>query len=355
MVASRDRTVLARRSPLLAVAVAAALGVGLASPSQAPAQTARTALGTGGSRARVLRRQPPPRTRRVQRLRPRTHPLPLRRFAPRPTPRRSWKTRGEVRDVTTRFASAYRRAAAGSSVLPAEARELVYLVVPGAMGHQVPRYMAKTQRHLESLGLEVHRSRIDTRAGVEKNAATLRDEILALSKGKRSVVLVTHSKGGVDALAADAIYREIRPHLRARVLMQPPWDGTPMADMADGVMARFALRMIGGKAALIADLKGTARRDFAAAHRHSLSVPTVTLATSQHGWSALTPMAARLRRAGKGDSDGVVPSSSQEVPGTHVVRLDRLDHWSTVLEMPGAAYRPGPLAEALLAVALSIR
>jgi len=336
----------ARCSTLVAVALAA--GLGLASPAVAPAQAQRTVVSKAAARVR------PPRPPRLPRPR-RTGPA-LRRLASRSTiPRQGWKARGERRDVTGRFAGLYQRAAAGAPVLPAEARDLVYLIVPGAMGNQVPRYMARTRQHLESLGLEVHRSRIDTRAGVESNAATLRDEILALSKGKRSVVLITHSKGGVDALAADAIYREIRPHLRARVLMQPPWGGTPMADMADGVMARMALRMIGGKPALIGDLKGAARRDFASAHRHSLSVPTVTLATSQRGWSALTPMAAVLRLGGNGDSDGMVPSSSQEVPGTHVVRLDRLDHWGSVLEVPGAAYRPGPLAEALVAVALSVR
>ncbi|HEU5059324.1 MAG TPA: hypothetical protein VFU21_22480 [Kofleriaceae bacterium] len=273
----------------------------------------------------------------------------------RPHPRRSWKERGQIRDVTGRFADAYRQAAAGNPVLPAEAAGLVYLIVPGAMGHQVPRYMARTQRHLESLGLDVHRSGINTAAGVAANAATLRGEILALSRGRRSVVLVTHSKGGIDALAADALYREIRPHLRARVLMQPPWQGTPLAEMLDTRVSRLALRLLGGSGALLADLRGGARQEFALAHRLAHSVPTVTLATSQSGWSALTPVAAILRRRGGGDSDGVVPARSQEVPGSHVVRLDRLDHWSSVLEVPGAAYRPGPLAEALIAIALAVR
>lgn len=328
-----------------AVAIAAVLA---AVADGAEAQRARVDGGprrvSAPVRSRVRPVRPPPPRRPRQR-----RALSLRH------PRRSWKARGEIRDVTGRFADAYRRASAGTSVLPAEAADLVYLVVPGAMGRQVPRYMAKTQRHLESLGLEVHRSRINTAAGVAANAATLRGEILALARGRRSVVLVTHSKGGVDALAADALYREIRPLVRARVLMQPPWDGTPLADMMDGRVSRFALRLIGGSGALIADLKSAARQGFTLAHRTSHAIPTVTLATSQSGWSALTPVAAILRSRGGGDSDGVVPKRSQEVPGSHVVRLDRLDHWSTVLEVPGAAYRPGPLAEALIAVALAIR
>jgi hypothetical protein len=313
----------------LSLAIALSFAAGLVGPDDASAQ-------------RIVRP-----ARRVRASRPR----PVRPL----TPRRSWKQRGEVRDVTARFTDHYRRAAAGRPVLPPEARQLVYLIVPGAMGHQVPRYMAQTQRHLESLGLEVHRSRIRTTAGVAENAATLRDEVLRLSRGKRSVVLITHSKGGVDALAADAIHREIRPHLRARVLMQPPWGGTPLADMLDGTLSRSALRLVSGSPALIDDLKGAARASFSAAHRFSLAVPTVTLATSHTGWSALTPIAALLRRRGAGDSDGVVPQRSQLVPGSHVVRLDRLDHWSAVLDLPGSDYQPGPLAEALVAIALSIR
>lgn len=270
-------------------------------------------------------------------------------------PRRSWKQRGQVREVTGRFADEYRRAAAGTSVLPAGAHQYVYLIIPGAMGHTVPGYMVQTQRHLRSLGLDVHRSRINTAAGVAENAATIRDEVMALSKGRRSVVLVTHSKGGVDALAADAIYREIRPHLRARVLMQPPFDGTPMADLFDNAVSRLALRLLGGSAALMGDLTGSARRSFRAANRHWSGVPTLTMASSHSGWSMLTPLVAIIRRGGSGDSDGVVPARSQVVPGSHLVRLERLDHWGAVLRVPGSAYRPGPLAEALIAIALTIR
>ena len=312
-----------------ALIVALALAAGVAAPGDA----------SGGRGRSSVQRVRAPRPRQIQRL----------------TPRRSWKQRGEIRDVTAGFADRYRSAAAGHTVLPPEARELVYLIVPGAMGHQVPRYMAQTQRHLEALGLEVHRSRISTTAGVAANAATLRDEVLKLSRGKRSVVLISHSKGGVDALAADAIYHEIRPHLRARVLMQPPWGGTPLAEMLDNPIQRSALRMIGGEPALIQDLKGAARADFSAAHSYSLTVPTVTLATSHSVWSPLGPMVAVLRLRGAGSSDGVVPSRAQEVPGTHVVRLDGLDHWSSVLDIPGSHYKPGPLAEALVAIALSIR
>ncbi len=318
----------------LALVVALALAAGVAVPGDASAQRVQT--------ARPLERATP-------------RPTPRPRLVKRLTPRRSWKQRGEVRDVTARFADHYRRVTAGGSVLPPEAHELVYLIVPGAMGHQVPRYMAQTQRHLEALGLEVHRSGISTTAGVEANAAVLRDEVLKLSRGKRSVVLITHSKGGVDALAADAIYREIRPHLRARVLMQPPWGGTPLADMFDSPVSRTALRLVGGSPALIHDLKGASRAGFSADHHFSLTVPTVTLATSHTGRSPLSPMVAFLRWRGAGDSDGVVPSRSQEVPGSHVVRLDHLDHWSAVLDIPGSRYKPGPLAEALVALALSIR
>jgi hypothetical protein len=125
--------------------------------------------------------------------------------------------------------------------------------------------------------------------------------------------------------------------------------------MFDNAIPRSALRLAGGEPALIQDLKGDARTGFSADHRFSLTVPTVTLATSHTGWSALTPMVAFLRWRGAGNSDGVVPSRAQEVPGTHVVRLDRLDHWSAVLDIPGSHYKPGPLAEALVALALSIR
>jgi triacylglycerol lipase len=271
-------------------------------------------------------------------------------------PRRGWRERGQVRDVSGRFGELYRRAASGAAVLPPDATRYVYLVIPGAMGQKVPGYMGATQRHLRSRGLEVHRSGINTAAGVAENATTIRREILSLARGRRSVVLITHSKGGIDALAADAMFPDIRPLVRARVLMQPPFAGTPMAEVLDSGASRAALRMAGGSGALIDDLTGSARRDFNGARRHSWRIPTVSLASSHRGSrSILAPLGAIIRRRGGGDSDGMVPQSSQVVPGSHVVRVDGLDHWGAVLPVPGAAYRAGPLAEALVAVALGLK
>src|SRR5207249_765406 len=65
---------------------------------------------------------------------------------------------------------------------------------------------------------------------VATNAKQIRDAILAASKDGKPVVLLGHSKGGVDITAALALYPELKPHIRAVVAAQTPYGGSPVAN-----------------------------------------------------------------------------------------------------------------------------
>ena len=276
-------------------------------------------------------------------------------------PAAGWRQRRETFDITWRFAPVHRAALEGRRVLPKDAGQHVYLLVPGAFGNQMPGYFKAVHRHLLGKGLEVHRSQIHTLADVATNAKVLRDEILALAHPPtgppRQVVLITHSKGGADALVADAEYPELHGEIRAMLLLQPAYDqGTPLAQLSNNPLTRAMNRGLGGKDGLLHDLAPPARRDFSASRPRRTSVPTLVLATSAQKAkrSVLRPMQTVLRFLGHGPSDGMIPQESQLVEGAHAVLLDDVDHAGPVLKMPGASYDPGPLVESLLALTLRL-
>lgn len=275
-------------------------------------------------------------------------------------PTLGWRTRRETFDISSRFGPVYQAARAQRRVLPRGANELVYLLVPGAYGNQIPGYMRSVQEHLDGRGLDVHRSRINTLADCASNAATLRDEILALANPAtgppRQVVLITHSKGGADALVADASYPELHPHIRAMLLMQPAYDqGTPLAALSNNPLSRALVRRMGGRGDLIGDLSPDVRKRFATGTPRRTGVPTLVLATSnRRAKSVLRPVGTVLRWFGHGDSDGMIPRDAQLIAGSHSVVLDDMDHAGPILKLPGAAYEPGPLVEALLGLTLRL-
>lgn len=68
-------------------------------------------------------------------------------------------------------------------------------------------------------------------SGVEKNAREIKDHIEELYKSTgRKVVLLGHSKGGVDAAAACSMFwPQLKDKVVGVVLVQSPYGGSPIA------------------------------------------------------------------------------------------------------------------------------
>lgn len=83
---------------------------------------------------------------------------------------------------------------------------------------------------------------------MEKNAKVIKEHIeeLYASTGKK-VVLLGHSKGGVDASAACSMYwPQLRDKVVGCILVQSPYAGTPIASdiLREGQIAEFETRRI---------------------------------------------------------------------------------------------------------------
>ncbi|XVE98112.1 hypothetical protein REPUB_Repub03eG0077300 [Reevesia pubescens] len=287
-----------------------------------------------------------------------------------------------VENGTARFLELLEAIRNGEHTLP---NSFVYLLVPGLFSNHGPLYFVATKRFFSKMGLACHIAKIHSEASVEHNAWELKQYIEELywGSGKR-VMLLGHSKGGVDSAAALSIYRsELEDKVAGLALVQSPYGGTPLASdilregqIADKetrkIMEFLICKMIKGDIRALEDLTYEKRKEFIMKHKLPEGIPLISfhsearvvpgvLATMTHiahaelPWLPLPkfgnaefddagrlghqvpiviPVSAAmavcalhlLLRYGE-KSDGLVTCRDAEVPGSVVVRPDqKLDH-----------------------------
>ncbi|PUZ64836.1 hypothetical protein GQ55_3G174700 [Panicum hallii var. hallii] len=294
-------------------------------------------------------------------------------------------------DGTGRFKEILREIRNGLHCLP---DTLVYLFIPGLFSNHSPLYFTNTKRFFSKMGLachiaKIHSEVIELKASVEKNAWELKQYIEELYWGSgKQVLLLGHSKGGVDAAAALSLYwSELKGKVAGLGLVQSPYGGTPVASdilregqIADKetrrIMELIVCKLIKGDMRALEDLTYAKRKDFISKHKlpvdelpiisfHTeastaptvlatltriaqaellpwLPLPRFFLSASEFVESmlaslkvpvvapvsaamAVTALHLRLRYGER--SDGLVTRRDAEVPGSVVVRPERrLDH-----------------------------
>ncbi|MBF5045156.1 MULTISPECIES: lipase [Myxococcaceae] len=265
-------------------------------------------------------------------------------------------------DVTAEFRRVHARVRAAESVLPAEAREHQYLLLRGLLGDELPGYFEDNVGRLVRRGLDVREVAVDTEGALSANVLRVCEALRDAVYFGRSVVLVGHSKGAVEAMAALALHPELRGPVRALVALQAPYGGSPIANdlitiprlrrLVDTVMPC----VFQGQSVSVEDFTYAERMRFVRAHPYPTEIPTVALATSRGSpLSLLAPVARYTRRRYGWASDGFVVPEDALVPGARVVRLDDVDHAQGAMRsLPGLSrWSPGDLTEALVALALT--
>lgn len=183
----------------------------------------------------------------------------------------------------------------------------------------------------ETLGAETAVIRLPTGAAVAENAERMRVALLA---DPRPTVLIAHSKGGLEALAA---LREAEAAARCRAFLaiQSPFFGSPVAD---ALTTRPGLSLFAGRALRIARLRHRGLLDLTTPVREAWmrdnrafiarlvgSVPVICCASSLTGGATgadrrYVPLARWMEREGAGPNDGLVPVRSALLPGArHIV------------------------------------
>ncbi|KAK7350390.1 hypothetical protein VNO77_08973 [Canavalia gladiata] len=275
-----------------------------------------------------------------------------------------------VEDGTERFLEILDSIKHGVHRLP---NSMVYLLIPGLFSNHGPLYFVNTKVSFSKMGLACHIAKIHSEASVEKNARELKEYIEEIYWGsKKRVLLLGHSKGGVDAAAALSLYwSDLKDKVAGLALAQSPYGGTPIASdlLREGQLGDYVnlrklteiliCKVIKGDMRALEDLTYERRREFLKEHHLPEEVPIVSLrteagvsptvlATLSHVAHAELPLiasgstklpvvmplgaamaaCAQLLQVRYGEkSDGLVTCRDAEVPGSVVVRpIRKLDH-----------------------------
>ena len=213
------------------------------------------------------------------------------------------------------------------------------VLTPGLFAEFLPNCFADGARMLERAGLRVLRSRPRTRATVMSQAAQLNSSILNWLRPAEDFVWCTHSKGGIDAMAALTRHKQLSQRCKALVLCQPPIGGSWILNRClhtpSGLrehMTRYLLRSPLGRGCLdITDQRPPQTQCLV--DRFVPPVPilqVVSWSTTPTHW--LDAYHERLNALRPGWAhDGQFFVDDQIAPNTGIVGLPRLDHAQPVL------------------------
>ncbi len=214
------------------------------------------------------------------------------------------------------------------------------LPIPG-LALKPPQHFEEQMDWLKVSGVEHERLNMTSESSVRENSAIVS---AAIRTSSRPVILIGHSKGGLDALEALISDRSLLEKVRGFVTLQSPFFGSPVADYVTSntnlydLASGLLLAMGGNKDSMInltcADRKPYMADNAGAIAEITAAIPVISVATwkdSVHGQvdTALEPVRDLLLVQGI-RSDGVVPVDSVLLPGADLIKLPGLDHGATV-------------------------
>lgn len=232
--------------------------------------------------------------------------------------------------------------------------DLAVLLVPGFFSQMHRTYMRRTQMHISTLGLTCRMANLNTAGSVAQNAALLAEQIIELSVlTRKRVVLVGHSRGGCDAVAAVARHRErLHDRVAGVLCLQAPLGGTPLAgDYTAGRVQRTLRYMLGGEVDALAEVTYMKRMEELKAFPYPAEVaPVLTFASkTERSSGALEPLASHMRRKYGVETDGLVSLDDAHLPDSMAVTLDSdWDHAACAYRIDGEGEKEELVVEALM-------
>ncbi len=247
-------------------------------------------------------------------------------------------------DLTREYLNAYGSDCAFGAAHVEVLRGHKVLLVPGYFGNLHPTYFADQLRWLTSIGVDRERVAVTSGNSVAINAPIV---AAAIRDSARPVILVTHSKGSVDALEALRAEPSLRAKVKGWVSLQGAFFGSPVADLLldgsllDPVVATAILWIFGGTKEAAQGLTTGASRAYYRDHAAAIGavvreVPAIAFASALDGASgAPTKTLLEIPRElmwRKGiRSDGLVPTDAAVLPGMSFVKISGADHIAPVM------------------------
>ncbi|XP_057421990.1 uncharacterized protein LOC130715859 isoform X1 [Lotus japonicus] len=200
-----------------------------------------------------------------------------------------------VQDETSRFLELLSDIRNGKHSLP---DSFVYLLVPGLFSNHGPLYFVDTKKFFSKMGLACHIAKVHSEASVEHNASELKLYIEEIYWGSgKPVMLLGHSKGGIDAAAALSLYwSDLKDKVAGLALVQSPYGGTPIASdiLREGqigdketrrILELLICKIIKGDMQALEDLTYEKRKEFIMKHKLPLDIPLLSF----HSEASIAP------------------------------------------------------------------
>jgi hypothetical protein len=214
-------------------------------------------------------------------------------------------------------------------------------------GREIRRgtYFLDHKRWLDSQGIEYSVAPISSQATPEENAVAVSSAVTASDK---PVIIIAHSKGGIDSLEALAGDPKLRGKVAAFIALQTPFLGSPVADWfatspARESIARWLLNVTGGTKKTLISLTTPHRRLWYLRHREAIAqlaqgtkiFCVATWKEPEHGNGLDTKFSIprdMMIKNGFPQNDGLVPVQSAILPEADFVVLAQADHQVTVMD-----------------------
>ena len=252
-------------------------------------------------------------------------------------------------DSTQEYLDAYRSDCAFGMTHVEVLRRHRVLLVPGYFSDLDSRYFLDQLNWLASIGVEHEKLAVGSRQSVAINAPII---ATAIRNSPKPVILITHSKGSVDALDALRAQPSLRTKVKGWLSLQGAFFGSPVADMLlDGArlnpwLATVILGYFGGTMESAQRLTTGASLAYYRDNKSAIDevvrqVPAIAFASAFDGATDGRPSTTleiplELMKRNGIRSDGLVPTDAAVLPGMAFVKTSGVDHIAPVMPAPQA-------------------
>lgn len=200
---------------------------------------------------------------------------------------------------------------------------------------QMRRWLGKSNTKFRKLA-------VNPRGDVENNGKLIASQIKNIPG---PIILVTHSKGGLDTLEALLRYPEIQNKVKGWLAFQAPFYGSPIADYVNlmpssSVIIKMLIKFFRGQPEAVMAMSTETRFNYIDDHEDEIEdllkkIHVLSIGT----WIAKQPVGSpdtslsftrNLMENFGQQSDGLVPWQSAILPGSSYVTIEGMDHFNTV-------------------------
>jgi len=287
---------------------------------------------------------------------------------------------GAGRNVTGVYVSVFKSVKSGFNAAQLEKLSAFrILFVPGFLSNSlqyspkaekgplglIPTFFDEQLNWLRAQGLDAAIVPIESEAGIAHNAGLIQ---AAVKKSRKPVIMICHSKGGLDTLEGLLTSAAMRGKVKGAVFIQSPFYGSPIADLilksdVSAIPAKVALQALGGSLKSLDDLAVKGRKDYQSRNADAIlavtsAIPVISFGSYKNKEKNRIDTVLKLFRDLMADAgiknDGLVPVSSAMLPGSNKISVGGVDHAATVLAVAVPEFDRTRFIQTMLVMLLSM-